>query len=223
MSAKPNTDRIISVCALIVSILSIGVSVAFSIRSCNFENKLNKLHVDPTLEYYLIRSIDKKGLEFYLKNKSPISAVNLSVSYRKFDFSIKSNKYIIERPAASSILDSPGENWIFKPKLNPNEPIGRKDSQIISIYDFYKNQRIDIIVAAIFDITFYRESDMKKYNNKAIFFFDGERIFSYQNALNEDRLKAPIEQLSEFENKLMNIHKTTETHKGGSRIIQKSN
>jgi hypothetical protein len=162
-------------------------------------------------------------LEFYLKNKSPISVVNLSVSYRKFDFSIKSNKYIIERPAASSILDSPGENWIFKPKLNPNEPIGRKDSQIISIYDFYKNKRIEIIVAAIFDITFYRESDMKKYNNKAIFFFDGERIFSYQNALNEDRLKAPIEKLSEFENKLINIHKTTETHKGGSRIIQKSN
>jgi hypothetical protein len=222
MHEKSNTDRVISVCALIVSVISIGVSIVFSIRSCNFENKLNKLHVDPTLDYYLVRSIDKKGLEFYLKNKSPIPVVNLSVSYKKFDFSVKSNKYIIERPAASSIFDSPGENWIFKPKLNPNESIGRKDHQIISMFDFYKG-RIEIIVAAIFEITFYRETDMKKFNNKAIFFFDGERIFSYQNALSQEDLKEPIAQLSEFEHRTMSIHKDTEVQKSGSRLFQKAN
>jgi hypothetical protein len=222
MNAKNNTDRIISVCALIVSVISIVASIFFSIRSCSFENKLNKLHVDPTLDYYLVRSIDKKGLEFYLKNKSPIPVVNLSVSYKKFDFAVKLNKYIIERPAASSIFDSPGKNWIFKPKLNPNESIGRKDYQIISMFDFYDG-RVDIIVAAIFEITFYRDSDMKKFNNKAIFFFDGERIFSYQNALSQEHLKSPIEQLSEFEHKTMNIGKDTEARRDGGRLYQKAN
>lgn len=222
MRKKNNSDRVISVGALIVSIISIGVSIVFSIKSCGLENKLNKLHVDPALDYYLVRSIDKKGLEFYLKNKSPIPVVNLSVSYKKFDFSVKSNKYIIERPAASSIFDSPGENWIFKPKLNPNEPIGKKDTQIISMFDFYKD-RIEIIVAAIFEITFYRESDMKRFDNKAIFFFDGERIFSYKNALTQENLKAPIEQLSIFEQRLLNFRKDTEIKKGGSRLFQKAN
>jgi len=221
MSDKYFTDKKISICALIVSIISIGVSTIFSIRSCNVENKLHKLHIDPTLDYYLVRSNDKKALEFYLKNKSPISVVNLSVSHKSFDFDSKLNKYVVERPAASSIFDSPGQNWIFKAKVDPNEQIGEKEYQIIARFNFYEG-KIDLIVAAIFEITFYRESDMKLFNNKAIFFFDGERIYSYQNALNLEHLKQPIEQLSEFENKMLNFRKDTERQTSGSRLYQKA-
>ncbi len=221
MGTENVTEKKISICALIISIISIGVSIFFSVRSCNFENKLNKLHVEPTLDYYLVRSKDKKGFEFYLKNKSPIPVVNLSVSYKSFDFAIKSNKYVAERPAASSIFDSPGQNWIFKPKVNPNESIGRKDHQIVGRFDFYEG-KIDIVAAAIFEIAFYRDSDMKQFNNKAIFFFDGERIYSYQNALNQEHLKQPIAQLSAFEHKMMNIRKDTETQRSGSRLYQKA-
>ena len=221
MTTKHLTDKRISIYALIISIISIGISIVFSIRSCNFENKLHKLHIDPTLDYYLVRSNDKKSLEFYLKNKSPIPVVNLSVSHKSFDFYGKLNKYVVERPAASSIFDSPGQNWIFKPKVDPNESIGKKEYQIISRFKFYEG-KINLIVAAIFEITFYRESDMKQFNNKAIFFFDGERIYSYQNALEQEHLKQPIEQLPAFELKTINIKKDTDLQGSGSRLFQKA-
>ncbi|MEA1946567.1 MAG: hypothetical protein U9N83_04605 [Thermodesulfobacteriota bacterium] len=169
MTSKHLTEKI-SIYALIISIISIGVTSMFSIKQCNFENKLHKLHIDPTLDYYLVRSIDKKSLEFYLKNKSPIPVVNLSVSHKSFDFYSKLKKYVVERPAVSSILDSPGQNWIFKQKVEPNESICKKEYQIISRFKFYEG-KLNLIVAAIFEITFYRESDMKQFNNKAIFFW----------------------------------------------------
>ena len=221
MTTKHLTDKRISIYALTISIISIGISIVFSVRSCNFENKLHKLHIDPTLGYYLVRSNDKKSLEFYLKNKSPIPVVNLSVSHKSFDFYDKLNKYVVERPAASSIFDSPGQNWIFKPKVDPNESIGKKEYQIISRFKFYEG-KINLIVAAIFEITFYRESDMKQFNNKAIFFFDGKRIYSYQNALDQEHLRQPIEQLPAFELKTINIRKDTDLQGSGSRLFQKA-
>lgn len=169
----------------------------------------------------MVRSIDKKTLEFYLKNKSPIPVVNLSVNFKSFDFFCKSNKYAVERPAAHSILDSPGENWIFKSVVKPNESIGKKEDQIISLFNAYEG-KVDLIVAAIFEIVFYRDSDMKQFRNKAIFFFDGERIYSYQNALNQNHLKQPVEQLSAFEHQMAEIHNKAETQGSGSRLFQKA-
>lgn len=220
-----STDNIgtkISIWALIISIISIGISAVFSIKTCNFENRINKLHIDPTLSYYLVRSIDKKGLEFVLKNESPIPVVNLSVSLKSYDYSTKLNEYIAERPANSTIFDSPGENWIFKPKVNPNEPIGRKDTQIISMFEAYKEEA-EMLSAIVFEITFYRESDMKQFHNKAIFFFNGEKIYSYQNALREEGLQQAIEKLPEFEQKIKSgRRKIIDRQKGGSRLYQKS-
>jgi hypothetical protein len=219
--AKSNIDKNISIWALIISVISIGISVAFGIRSCSFENKINKLHVDPILSYYLVRSIDKKGLEFVLKNESPIPVVNLSVTFKAFDFDLKLNKYIVERPASSSIFDSPGENWIFKSKVNPHETIGRIDTFIVKMLDLNK-EKIDLIEAMIFDITFYRESDMKLFQNKAIFFFDGEKIYSYKNALIEGNLNQPVEQLSKFEQEMKNFRNWAEKQTGGDRFYQKA-
>jgi hypothetical protein len=174
------------------------------------------------MSYYLVRSIDKKGLEFVLKNESPIPVVNLSVSFKSYDFSIKTNEYIAERPASSSIFDSPGENWIFKPKVNPNERISRKDTQIVSMYEAYKDEA-KMLSTIVFDIIFYRESDMKQFQNKAIFFFNGEKIFSYKNALREKDLKQAIEKLSEFELRIMlGKMKIRDSQSGGSRLYQKA-
>ena len=221
MSTEFFTDKKLGIFAFFISIISLLVSVGFSIRSCGFENKLNKLHIDPVLDYYLARSIDKKTLEFCLKNKSPIPVVNLSVNFKSFDFYCKPNKYAVERPSASSILDSPGENWIFKAEVNPNESIGKKEDQIISLFNAYEG-KVDIIIAAIFEIIFYRDSDMKQFKNKAIFFFDGERIYSYKNALNQSHLKQPVEQLSAFDKQMAKIHNKTETQESGSRLFLKA-
>jgi len=221
MASKHPTDKRISTYAIFISIISIVITVVFSIKQCNFENKLHKLHIDPTLDSYLIRSINKKSLEFHLKNKSPIPVVNLSVDHKYFLFFNISNKYVLESPADSSIFDTPSQNWIFKKKLEPNESIGKKENQIPFQLKFYEGKR-KIIIAAIFEITFYREFDMKQFNNKAIFFLDWEKIYSYKNALNQDHLKEPIQQLPAFERKMLNIRKESVLNTGGNRLFQKA-
>ena len=63
---------------------------------------------------------------------------------------------------------------------------------------------------------------MKQFNNKAIFFLDWEKIYSYKNALNQDHLKEPIQQLPAFEQKMLNIRKESVLNTGGNRLFQKA-
>ncbi len=215
------SEKKLSIFASIISIISIIVSIGFSVRSCSLENKLNKLHIDPVIDCYLVRSSDKKALEFYIKNKSPIDVVNLSVSYKSLYFDVKLDKYVTERPAASSIFDEPGQNWIFKPKVSPNESIGKKEHQILSQFRFY-NGKYDMISTLIFEIVYYRYFDMKQFNTKAIFFFDGERIYSYKNALEQEKFIKLIDKLPEFESQMLKFRNEMGTRSDGSRIYQKA-
>ena len=218
--AKHITDRGLGICAIIISIISFGVGVGFSIKQCSFENKLHKLHLDPSLEYFLIRSPNSDILGFFIKNTSPIPVVNLSIVHKYCLFSDKLKKYFAEMPSITSILDSPGQ-WFFKKKLEPNERVGKKESQILSALNFY-NTSSKTIITAIFEITYYRESDMKQFNNKAIFFLDGEKIYSYKNALKEEFLKEPIEQLPIWEEKVKSSRKVIESRESGDKLFQKS-
>jgi len=220
MSAKFFTDKKISICAVCISIISIAITCVFSIRQCNFENRLYKLHIDPTLDYYLIRSIDKKSLEFHLKNNSPIPVVSLSVSRRGYVFSKKLKKYISGIPSMGSILDSPGENWIFRNKVVPNESVGKKDYLILDQLVLHPK---DTVVTVIFEITYFRDSDMEQFVDKAIFILDGETIYSYKKALKQDFLKEPIEQLPAFEERIkLGISAIDSRRSDGSKLYQKA-
>jgi len=196
------------------------LSIVFGTRACNTDTRLNKLHIQPQVDCYLVRSVDKESLEFYLKNRSPIPVVNLSVEHKYFVFLETAQKYVAEYPAMTSILDSPGQNWVFKQELGPNDSFGKKEYQILSQFDFYEGKS-RFFVAAIFKISFYRETDMRYFGKKAIFFLDSEKIYSYKNALDQDHLKEPIKQLSAFESKMLSIREKTEMPTGGSRLYQK--
>jgi hypothetical protein len=218
MDSKYHSEKRISICALIISIISIVIALVFSIRGWDIETKLNKLHIEPQVDCYLVRRIDKKSLEFYLRNTSPIPLVNLSVAHRYFVYFSKSNAYHVDMPASSSILNTPGQNWLFQQELTPNESVGKREFQILSQLEAYEG-RATIVIAAIFDITFYRETDMKQFSNKAIFFLDNEKIYSYRNALDQDHLMEPIRQLAAFESRIRGI---PEMPSGGSRLYQKA-
>jgi hypothetical protein len=73
-------------------------------------------------------------------------------------------------------------------------------------YTDFNIQPEDEIVVRIFDVNYYRESDMKKYTNKAIFFIEKGRVYSYSQALKFAPLKDPIEKLDDFitRSKLLN-------------------
>ena len=214
-------DKNISIFAVLISIISIVITSVFGLRQCSLETKLNKLHIEPHVECYLIRSKDKKTFEFHLKNKSPISVVNLSVAHKYFIYFDNAKRYVIESRSASSLLDSPGQNWIFKKKLDPNESTGRKEQDIWYQLNAHEESKKNI-VTAIFEITFYRESDMKQFNNKAIFFLDNEKIYSYKNALKHKHLIEPIKQLPEYELQTFKFRKNTESNTDGNRLYQKA-
>lgn len=194
-------------------------SLIISMHQCNTNNRLQKLHIDPTLEYFLLRNQDK-NYEFIIKNTSPISVVNLTVNHKYLTFAKNNKKYIGEHPAISSIIDEPGDNWIFTKELPAIRGIvAKKAYQIMPMLNIYKDK---MIITAIFKITYYRESGAKEYSNKAIFFLDDKKIYSYRNALKHDFLKEAIEQLPQFEYKIGAFKKKIELNRDGDSLMQKA-
>ncbi len=119
-----------------------------------------------------------------------------------------------------SILDSPGENWIFRNKVVPNESVGKKDYLILDQLVLHPK---DTVVTVIFEITYFRDSDMEQFVDKAIFILDGETIYSYKKALKQDFLKEPIEQLPAFEERIkLGISAIDSRRSDGSKLYQKA-
>lgn len=212
---KHFTEKNIAIYALGISLLSLFISF----KGYQRDDKLHKLHLDPTLEFFLIKE-PNNDYEFIIKNTSPIPAVNLSVKHKNLIFIKKGKKYASELPAMSSIIDQPGENWLIAKELPAiHGVIGEKSSQIKPQLEFYKDK---IILTAIFETTYYRDSDAKEYSNKSIFFLDGRKIYSYKNALKHDFLKEAIEQLYVWESKTGSFMKKIELNRSGDKLIQKA-
>lgn len=81
----------------------------------------------------------------------------------------------------------------------------------------------DTVVTVIFEITYFRDSDMEQFVDKSIFILDGETIYSYKNALKQDFLKEPIEQLAAFEERIkLGISAIDSRRSDGSKLYQKA-
>lgn len=109
----------------------------------------------------------------------------------------EAGKYIFQMTYGDSVLDTPGTKWIFKPHLVPN---GIIDKNINTSYPGFKLHPPSTVIVRIFDVEYYRESDMKRYFKRAIFFVTGERVFNYSQALDVEVLQKPIEQLENYIN-----------------------
>lgn len=182
-------DNIISFFALIVAV----ISLAISLRSCQLVEVTNYLHIIPQLEVSYLQNENSDFL--VLRNKSPIDIISLSVNYRAYGFDKEQNRYRIVMAGGKNIIDDLWENWIYKTKLAPNKIVSEFLGELSS---GSKSPQGKFIVVRVFNIVYYRPSDMSRFEKREIFFLDGGKIYSYNEARKIEKLRNAVNELDAY-------------------------
>jgi len=161
-----------------------------------------KAHLRPDIICILDEPPQKEHfLLFTLKNTGPIEATNVIVDHSTLRFSKKDRKIRFGSPAGGPVLDynEPGERWIFKDRLIPNEKIYKLTGES-ALRDASKS--IDVLV---FDLTYYRDTDGERYNKRVVFYVEGKTIFSKQQFRSHSDYGVVVSEESRFLAKMPNF------------------
>lgn len=157
----------------IVSLL-IGFSNSYLyIRGCSTSEKLAHLHVEPNIKLYIEGKPPEGKVTVY--NNGPINAVSFSASRIVILVPIGNSPYSGKISyGGKREYDPNNEIWKFVLHFNPKDNFQDR----IIFYGYTSNIESHIAIH-IFDLTYYRESDMKKYDRRVLFFDDGQKIMSH--------------------------------------------
>jgi hypothetical protein len=193
---KKNIGTLIALFALIVS----AISLLISVRSCRVKERVKHLHIIPQIEVFYLQS--KRYDRVVFRNTSPIEIVSLSINYKTYGFDKEKDKYrVVATNGGQSIIDDSGQNWIFRSKLSPNEIISEFIGDLSSGSEVIQDK---LVVVRVFDLTYYRHSDMSKFGKRIVFFIDNGKVYTYNEARKIEALRNPIEQLDAFIQKYLN-------------------
>lgn len=158
-------DRILKVAPLAISALALWNTMV-----------LNKKFIEPNignkLEFAIVKTEhgqreDKTLPEFNIYNAGPVKAVSLSVDHLISDVNIHLRK--IQLSMMPGIEDI-GNHFIFEKEFNVY------DSKKLFSERIYEHKDNNIRVC-IFDTQFFRESDMKSYKKRDIYFIENKEIY----------------------------------------------
>ncbi len=161
----------LSIAAIIISIGSFSVSI----RQCSLEEKRMKLHLEPELICVLDNHPEKEHfLLFTVKNEGLVEATNVSIDHVILRYSKKDRKIRLRTAGGGLVLEynPPGKRWMFIPRLRPNDRAHKLTGES-ALRD--SSVAVDVIV---FDISYYRETDGKRYEKRRIYYVDGKNIFT---------------------------------------------
>jgi hypothetical protein len=164
---------VLSISALAISLCSLVISV----RQCSLEENKMKLHLEPNLVCILDKHPEKKSLLlFTIKNVGMANSVNVSVDHFTMRYIKKENRIsnLYSGAVKASDYNMPGKRWMFVPKLMINE-ITSNTTGDWTLQD--SSIAIDVLV---FDLSYFREIDGKRYDKKVIFYVDGENILTQE-------------------------------------------
>jgi hypothetical protein len=155
----------------IIAGIALTVSVYFSIRACSTSEKLAHLYVEPNIKLYIEGKPPEGRVTVY--NEGPINAVNFSASRIVILVPIGNSPYSGKISyGGKREYDPNNEIWKFVLHFN------RKDNFQDRIIFYGSTSNIESHIAVhIFDLTYYREFDMKKYDRRVLFFDDGQKNY----------------------------------------------
>ena len=156
---------ILSTVAIVIS----GISALFSYQQFSLASKIAHLHIDPTMKYsmsYYDNSIKKRDPKLFITNVSSLPVSSLSFYPKIFMYNHKTNIITSTIELENAFLDSfgmieelpPGKTVVFPhlPTMDLNKDI--------SVY--------------LFEVKYYRKSDMKEYTDLEYFFVDDNTLYS---------------------------------------------
>lgn len=131
-----------------------------------------------------------------VKNNGPISIVSLGIKHRFFSFNKAKNKIESSIQMTDSVNDIGGEYMIFKKILNPKEYVFQTLVNSNHEYDSYNNSYLILIY--LFNIDYYRESDMKNYSMDVIYFVDNGRVYKKDDFINNRYYQTIVKDIDSY-------------------------
>jgi hypothetical protein len=119
---------------------------------------------------------DKTLPEFIVYNAGPVKVVSLSVDHLILDINI--NTFKMENSQMPGIEDI-GNHFLFEKELNVFD---RKKKLSERLYGNDNN----VVKFCLFDTRYFRESDMKEYKRRDIFFIDKGDIYFSKNYIDSN-------------------------------------
>ena len=160
----------ISLLALLVA----AFSAYYSYDQDKIIKDINYFHIDPEIEcIFNYPQIDLPTI--IIKNKSPIKIVSFELSHTFYEFD-KGNKEIsLYYSVGNTIDDFAGRNAIFEQELDPHEivymPLPKLEQD--------GHHPTNMIFVYLFDMSYYRATDMKYYSERRLYFVDNGTIYNH--------------------------------------------
>ena len=118
--------------------------------------------------------------EITFTNTGPVKAIAFSVDYERYLYD-KSLSAIVSRSSLFSVTHG---HLVFEKKLEPADSIKEQ------LDGFHSQNNVGIYV---FTISYYRESDMKMFDRKEIFFIENDEVFSEKDYAKNNNYKAVVQ------------------------------
>lgn len=160
-----------------IAVISAVAAIASAFFSYNQNQVLRKqlhLHVRPEVAVGL--SILKKEAHFQpvltIRNQSPVNVVSLSADYLFFQYD-KATKRLRDESISCLIGEQSFKGHVvFQKKIEANDFVTAELGTVISTAP----TKGSIFVFVVFS-TYYRASDMERFDNRKVYFFEDGKIF----------------------------------------------
>jgi hypothetical protein len=159
----------LSIAALVVSLFS----VFYAYRAVELTRQSLKQHLNPELSCQLDNPNDQFPL-FALENVGLIAAESVSVNHLTFRY-MKTGEKIGRVTTGFDLPTSnqPGFRWIYAPKLDPNERTPLKTTGHFIPPPKSPENETEIAIL-LFEISYLRPTDGKRYQKRCAFYKDGD-------------------------------------------------
>ena len=165
-----------------ITLILSGVLAIVGINQCTLEERIQYTHITPELN---IGVREKNGFfTLGIQNNSPIKVVSIYVKSQSFLYLENTKKIKVYGRHSGPGMSDP---WQFIKALEPEEQKFETFSAIGAIKGEKGKNKISIIK---FDISFYRETDMKEFKEEKLYFFWKGKLYSHSEFLNNVHYKS---------------------------------
>lgn len=161
----------------VIAVISAVAAIASALFSYNQNQVLRKqlhLHVRPEVSVGL--SVLKKEDYFQpvltIRNQSPVSMVSLSADFQVFQYNKATKRFRDQSTSSLTPEQAFKGHVLFQKKMEANDFVTAELGNVISTAP----TKGSIFVFVVFS-THYRESDMERFDNRKIYFFEDGKIF----------------------------------------------
>lgn len=159
----------ISIAALLVSLFS----AVYAQRAVELTRQSLKQHLDPELSCQIDNTSEQFPI-FALENVGFITAESVSVDHLTFRYR-KTGKQQVTTAFDLPTSGQPGFRWLYAPKLEPNERTPPRHTGNFVPPPKSPENKTEIAIL-LFEISYLRPTDGKRYQKRCVFYKDGEHF-----------------------------------------------